>query len=480
MIQTSGKSPGKVHLYEKIAEETAQNLKRGLIPPGEKLPSLRSMSLRYGCSVSVVSQAYAELEIQGCIRSVEKSGFFALAAPSNLPQPQDASYPLSSEEIRPLSTVSRIVREANDPDVVPLGCGIPDSRLLPVAALKRSLFQTGPEAPELFGLYSSELGHSLLREHIASLMRARDVPAGPEDILITNGCTEAVSLAVSTVSRPGDAVAVESPAYPGILQILKESHRRIVPIPTSVTTGPDLNALERVLHSGTASTVLLSPIHQNPLGFVMPVELRKQAVELVRRYNAVLIEDDTYGECSFSRERHRPAKAFDDAGDVIYCSSFSKTLSPGMRMGWLMGGKHHGKAATLKTTRGLGSSPIIQDALARFLSGGAYHRHLRELRKALSAQAAEIKTLLLEHLPAGTAVSNPQGGLYFWVELPAGTDGMRLYREALAQNVGIVPGQAFASGNRYPNCIRISFGAPVTERTRQGVAILGRLCRGSD
>jgi DNA-binding transcriptional MocR family regulator len=468
-------------MYEEIADYTAQAMDKGTIPYGGRLPSLRDMSRLFRCSVSVVMQAYEELEIRGRVRPVERSGYFALppspGSAGRLPAPEAGRYTLKSEPTRPLSIIGRIVEAGNNPQIVPLGAGNPHESLLPVAALQRCVARAGKEQPRLFREYSDQAGSPSLRDRIAAVMRNRGVDAEREDILITNGCTEALVLAVLSCTGPGDAVATESPVFLGIIQILEGLGRRIVPVPTSPLTGMDLDALEQVMARGEAKACILSAAFQNPLGFVMPENHRIRAARLAGEYGIPLIEDDIYGECSFLQEYHRPIRSFDDSGMVIYCSSFSKTVSPGMRAGWMLAGKWTAEAGNMKITLNLGGSPLLQESMAEFLKSTGYEAHIRRLRKSIARQAADIRRLMLEHFPEGTAISAPRGGYYFWVEFPGNPDCLELFEKGLKKGVGIVPGPAFGSGGRFGNCIRVSFGSPVDERTTAGIARLGELVR---
>jgi DNA-binding transcriptional MocR family regulator len=463
-------------LYEQIADRISGAIDTGMIPYGEKLPSLRRMSTRYNCSVSVVMQAYQELERLGKASSVERSGFFAtFPLTGQVPEPENERYSLKREEAKPVSIIGKIVEASNDSAILPLGAGIPDASLLPAGNLRQSINRVMRERPGILREYSNEAGSAGLRVQIARRMLDKGVGVTGEDILITNGCIEALSLALQVCTGPGDPVAIESPVFLGTIQLLNELGRTVVPIPTSAAEGMDLESLEKVLQRGDAKAVISTAVFQNPLGFVQPLEKRKRTVELALKYGIQIIEDDVYSDSSFDHEVFSPFKSFDTAGNVIYCASFSKTLGPGMRIGWLIGGKYHSRCKTLKTALSLGGSPLLQEGLADYLAGGGSHNHIKRLQTAIAGQARETKQLLLSVLPAGTAISDPKGGYYFWVELPVKIDSLQLFETALQEGISIVPGQAFSCGDRYKNCIRISYGSPVSEATRKGIRKLGRL-----
>ena len=469
-------------IYEDISREITEQLDRGLIPGGEKLPSLRMMSQRFGCSLSVVMQAYAILEAQGRIYSVEKSGFFA-SAPSRspLPAPEKDHFTLESHEIRPLSILSRIVEASNDYKITPLGAGVPDQSYLPLGSLKAEINRILRERPSLLTGYSEERGDEGLRWEIGRLMARRGVDAAPEEILLTNGCTEALSLAVQSCSSPGDIIALESPVFLGTIQMLKVLKRRIITIPTSPSEGMDLGKLEEALRREDIKAVMMTALFQNPLGYVMPREKREAAVVLTGRYGVTLIEDDIYHDCSFRPLQEPCLKSFDRDGHVIYCSSFSKTLAPGLRAGWMIGGGKNRALTDLKMSQTLGNTVVLQKALARFLASGRYENQIIRMQKIMQRQQLEMTALLASELPEGTALSKPEGGYYLWVELPGEWDTLELFERALAEGISIVPGPAFSSENRYGNCMRISFASPLNDSVREGVrklaGLIGELSR---
>lgn len=464
------------YLYEEIAEKISHQLDSGILCPGEKLPSLRTQGRRYRCSLSVVMQAYALLEAQGRIFSVEKSGFFASSQHSMpLPAPEQDHFSLQSKEAEPVSIIGKIVEASNDSSIVPLGAGVPDQSFLPGGAIKRVIHQTMKDHRGILSGYTGELGLWELRREITQVMEMRGVEADPEEILITNGCTEALALAVQSCSSPGDVIVLESPVFLGIIQILKVLKRRILTIPTSPESGMDLNRLEEVLRNEEVKAVVMTAIYQNPLGFLMPEENRIRAVELANRYGITLIEDDIYHDCSFRHRQERPLKSFDTEGRVLYCSSFSKTLAPALRTGWLMGGSRQRQCRNLKMAQSLGNSALIQKVLAEYLSGPGYLKHLIRLQKIISRQAVEMTLLLTRYLPEGTAITQPEGSYYLWVELPERYDSLKLFEKLLKKGISIVPGEAFSPEERYRSSMRISYASPITEDTEKALQTLAFL-----
>ncbi len=470
------KSSGNRFRYEEIADYISDAISEGTIPYGGKLPSLRRMSSRFSCALSVVMQAYRELEKQGKTYAVEKSGFFAALPSCNpLPSINAETYSLKSENAKPLSIIGKIVEASNDKSILPFGAGIPHESLLPVSKLKQSVNRILRDDPLLLKQYSDESGYYPLRNEICRILLNRGINVSPDDILVTNGCTEALSLAVQTATSPGDAVAIESPVFMGAIQIIRELGRKIIPIPTSSDKGMDLDSLESVIRKEGVKAVLMTAAFQNPLGYIMPEQNRKHAVEIAEKYDIIIIEDDLYSDCSHTFSVVRPLKSFDRSGHVAYCSSFSKTISPGLRIGWMIGGNYHRQCRNLKITQNLGGSPLLQASLADFLNNGRYMNHVKKFQKNISRQALEMKMLLSGYLPPDTAISSPEGGFFFWLEFSDKVDTLKLFHKALDEGICIAPGQVFGNGERFRNCMRISFASPVTYEAREGIRRLGTM-----
>lgn len=464
--------------YEKISSYITDGIISGLYPYGSKLPSIRSVSRQFNCAVSVVMQAYEALEIKELIYPVEKSGYYV--SPPNTPSPEInplEKYSYQSEQIRPLSIIDSIVKASRDESIIPLGAGIPDKSILPLTTLKQSITRVLKEGAGVLQNYSEESGLLTLRREIAKIMFYRGIHIDADEILITNGCIDALRLAIESVSHPGDTFIIEQPIFMGTIQLLKELKRNIISIPVSPDTGMDVKRLESVLKEERVQGIILTAAFQNPIGFVMPEENRKMVVELAASYRIPIIEDDLYSDCSHHMTVERPLKSFDDIGNVLYCSSFSKTISPGIRIGWISGGRYHKDCRSLKSITSLGGAPFIQAALADFLKRRGWENHVKKIQRDISRQASELKALLKEHLPNGVKISKPKGGLFYWIELDESVDSVKLFEDCLKSGISIVPGPAFSSGARFRNCIRISFGSPVTESIRDGVKRLGELIK---
>ncbi|TNE96383.1 MAG: PLP-dependent aminotransferase family protein, partial [Gammaproteobacteria bacterium] len=305
------------------------------------------------------------------------------------------------------------------------------------------------------------------------------VPITPDEVLATNGAQEAIILALRAVTQPGDIVAVESPSFPGILQALEVVGLKVIEIPTHPAEGLSLEGLELALEQWPLKACVVVTNHSNPMGARMSDERKKQLVSMLAAANVPLIEDDIYGDLHHIGDRPRPAKAFDRTDNVIYCSSFSKTISPGLRLGWMVPGRHMASARQHKYFVNLATSSIPQMAVAHFLEQGGYDRYLRTARQHYREGAERMRAAVSRAFPEGTAVSRPQGGFVLWVQLPEVVSGTEIYQQARAEDINVAPGLMFSTTNKFENCLRINTANPWSERIEHAVMRLGSLVKAS-
>jgi len=462
-------------LYQQVAGRLAALIESGTLRPGDRVPSLRRVSGQQRVSLSTTLQAYGVLESRGLIEARPQSGFYVRPRLELLtPRPQRPPVPSATTKVDLASVLATLLRAAADPTLVGLGAAAPSAELLPGRKLARLI---GPILRRNAGhdAYSTAPGLPELRRELAR--RAVDWGAllSPDDIVTTCGGTEALYLALRAVTSPGDTVIVESPAYFGVLLLLQELGLKAVEVPTLPESGLSIEALRTALTRHRVQACVAAFNCHNPLGFVMADEAKREIVELLARHQVPLIEDEVYGDLAFGDARARPAKAFDHHGLVLYCSSFSKTIAPGYRVGWIAGGRFHARIVDLKFTTTLATPTLPQLAIAAFLRGGAFDRHLREMRGACQRQVELMREAIGRGFPAGTRVTRPAGGFLLWVEMPAEVDSLRLFDEALAEGISITPGSVFSARLRLRNCIRLNCGRPWTEAVEKAVATLGRL-----
>jgi DNA-binding transcriptional MocR family regulator len=320
-------------------------------------------------------------------------------------------------------------------------------------------------------------GLHALRRLVAQRAVAAGCELGEDDLVITSGATEALQLALLAVTSRGDTVAVESPAYYGTLLAVEALGLRVMEVPCHPETGMDVDELARRMLERRVAAVLAVPCFSNPLGSCMPDDAKRRLVELLADRAVPLLEDDVFGDLAFGPARPRPAKAFDRDGTVLYCGSFSKTLAPGFRVGFIAPGRWRERVEVLKFATSVATTTLPQRAVARFLAEGGYDRHLRGLRTRLEQNVARAASAIAAAFPAGTRVSRPRGGCFLWVEMPPAVDALALHARALEMGVSIAPGHIFSASGAHPSSVRISCGDPWSERIDGAIRLVGRLAR---
>jgi DNA-binding transcriptional MocR family regulator len=465
-------------LYEKIADELAAMVARGALRPGDRLPSVRRLSEERSVSVATVVAAYLVLEGRGVAEARPKSGHFVRARraadapvptiPRRTPAPARVSIDAGADDLIQAMLQARKGQ-------VPLGCAYVAKELLPLRRLNAILASVAREGGGPGGEYDELRGSLQLRRQLALRAAGWGVVLDEDELVTTLGATDALNLALASVARPGDVIALESPAYFSFLRMFEHHGLRALEIPTDPRTGLDLDALEDALQRTPVRAVLCSPNFQNPLGARMPDENKQRLVKMVARRGIALIEDDVYGDLSHDGSRPRPAKAFDTDGSVLLLGSMSKTLAPGYRVGWLAPGRFQEAVLRRKSAMTLACPTPTEMAVAELLEEGGYDRHLRRLRRALAEQCTRYRDAIVRSFPEGTRVSRPQGGFVVWVEMPQGTSGIALQAQALERGIAIAPGPIFSARQRFQHCIRISTGHPFSPRIERAIGTLGRL-----
>ena len=362
------------------------------------------------------------------------------------------------------------------PSLVPLGRGIPNTELSPIDRLNRMLASESRRFRLQSISYPPATGHKRLRSQIAKRSLSSGCPLAPDDIVVTSGCVEAMNLALQAVCRPGDTVAIGSPVYPTFLKSIQWMGLKVLEIPSN-GQGMNLEVLEYAIQHNTVSACITIANFNNPLGSLMPDVKKRALVGLLAKHDIPLIEDDVYGDLAYGPNRPPSTKAFDEKGLVLCCSSFSKTLAPGYRVGWIAPGRFKERVVQLKALLNVASSSPVQLAIAEFLTNGGYDHHLRRIRRIYARQTALLREAVARHFPAGTRVSRPEGGYILWVEMPEGFDSFTLYEAALREGIGIAPGTIFTLGDRYGNCFRLN-AAFWSERTEQALETLGGVAKG--
>jgi DNA-binding transcriptional MocR family regulator len=466
------------HLYLQVAEGIEKMIGEEILKIGDKLPSVRVLSEEYGISMGTAFQAYYHLEGKGLIEARPKSGYYVRFNFRRMPglprmsEPEEVTSEVSVEEM-----ISEVFNNISSDDLINFSIAFPPPELLPAAKLNKALIHAMRSSKQHGLNYEHIQGNLELRRQLAKLAFNWGGKFSEDDVIVTAGCLEALVMCLKAVTKPGDTVAIENPTYFSIFQVIDSLGLKVLELPADPVTGIDPAQLEQAIKKFSVSACVFVPNFSNPLGGCMPDEKKKELVELITRYRIPLIEDDIYGELYFGRHRPKTCKSFDKEGWVLHCSSFSKSLAPGYRIGWVIPGRFTQQVLRLKLMHTVSSTTITQMAIAHFLGIGRYEYHLKKLRKALHTQCLRYVQGIMQYFPENTKVSRPQGGFVLWVELDKKLNVYRLYKEALRHHIAVAPGQLFSAQKQFGNCVRISYARPWSEEVEQGLKTLGNLVR---
>ncbi len=468
------------HLYLEVSDRIEKLIEKRALKVGDKLLSVRALSKEQGISLSTAFQAYYHLESKGLIEARPQSGYYVRFSPRHtLNVPMTAK---PAEEVVPVSIddmISSVYKDLRSDKLLNFALGSPSYELLPAAKLNKSVLQALRSSNDSCLSYEHVQGNVDLRKQIAIQSFNWGGAISDDDIVVTAGCMEALSLSLKAITKPGDAVAIESPTYFAIFQVMESLGLKVVEIPTDPSTGVDLDVLENAITRFDIKACLFVCNFNNPMGSCLPEEKKKRLVNLLAKHEVPLIEDDIYGELYFGKTRPHTCKTYDKKGIVIQCGSFSKSLAPGYRIGWTIPGKFKEKVIRVKRMNNVSTNTLAQSAIAHFLENGRYELHLRHLRKALHTNCMRYTQAITTYFPEETRVTRPQGGFALWIEMGKKFDGYRLHKQALKANIGVAPGQIFSSNGQFSNCFRISFGLPWSDRVEMGLKTLGELVRHS-
>jgi DNA-binding transcriptional MocR family regulator len=466
----------KMKRYERFADQIAELIRSGVLAPGDRVPSVRHASRTYGVSPSTVFQAYYLLEDRGLIQARARSGYFVRAlARQPLAEPETSAPTAASTEVDVSELVFSVLGSLKDPHTVPFGSAFPSPDLFPLPRLARSMAHALRDMPGHAVIADMTSGNPDLRRQIALRYMVAGVRLPLEELVITNGALEALNLCLQTVTRPGDLVAIESPAFYATLQVLERLELKAVEIPVHPREGIDLDVLaERLAQLPIKACWFMSSL-QNPMGASLS-EVKKAALyELLQQRQVPLIEDDVYAELYYGPHPPRPMKSLDRDGLVMHCGSFSKSLAPGYRVGWVAGGRFAEQIGRLKLMTTISPSVPAQAAIADYLQHGGYDRHLRKLRIALETQQAAMLASAARHFPAETRVTRPGGGYFLWFEFPERVDSLQLFQLALAQGISLAPGPIFSATRGFRHCARLNHGHPWDAQSERAMELLGRI-----
>jgi DNA-binding transcriptional MocR family regulator len=467
-------------IYQDLTAQMVALIQEGTLRCGERAPSVRQLSRERGASAGTVVHAYELLQARGYLRARPRSGFYI----SDAWRTADVQQRISSPPRRPAKLeVSQLVFEVleamRSPELIPLGSAFPGPDLFPFRQLAHEI---GPSVRRLHASRSLEdlpPGNEKLRRQISRRYLAAGAHVPPEEIVVTAGALEALNLALQVVTEPGDIVLIESPSFYGCLQAIESLGRRALEVPTHPVTGVDVDEVRTLIGQQRVRACWFMTAFQNPLGATMPEAQRSRLVRLLADHEIPLIEDSVYADLYFGAERPRAAKASDKRGLVLDCGSFSKTLAPGYRLGWVAAGRFAQSLWRRKIMTSVATSVPIQAVIGDYLGRGGYERHLRRLRRELASRQRLFLAALQEHMPPGMKWTRPSGGYLLWAELPLGVDAIELHQSALVRGISLAPGPIFSANEAFRHAIRLNYGHPWTARTEASLKTLGALIRHS-
>ena len=465
-------------LYRGLADQLAGLIGSGALRPGDRLPSVREMSRERRVSIATVLAAYRLLEDRRLLEPRPQSGHFVSAAPAALPpRPAIRIAPSRRSDVRLADLISEMQERVNDPTLAPFGVATADPSLFPGRKLNAALSRLARD-PERLGIeYCPPGGQEAMIHQVVRRAVRQGIAADPGEVVITNGCTEAVFLALRAVTSPGDTLLVESPTYPGFLAHAEALGLHVAEVTTCTELGLEPDQLAAAIRRTRPAALALTATCHNPLGVSVPESARAELVALCARAGVAIVEDAVYADLHFERAP-RPLRAFDEGGTVLHCGSVSKTLTAGYRIGWVLAGARAARVRSLKAATSYQTNSLGQLAVAEFMGGRQMDAHLRQLRERLRCQVGDYAMAIGRHFPGDVRVSRPSGGHLLWVELSDGVDTRQLCRRALAAGIGIMPGELFSPSGTYRHCFRFNAGYPMTEERESAVARLGRLAVG--
>jgi DNA-binding transcriptional MocR family regulator len=368
-----------------------------------------------------------------------------------------------------------VVHAASDPRLVAFGSALPDLSLDAPRAVKRLMSGVSRAHGTRSLGYQVPPGHRELRMQIARRGVDAGCSFGPDEVVITTGCKEAIVLCLRAIAAPGATIAVESPTFYGTLQAIRSLGLRALEIPTHPETGISLESLEMAIEQFAIAGLVVTPHASNPLGYVMPDDRKVALLRLLEAHEVPLIEDDINGELVYGSPRPRAIKSWDTRGRVLLCSSVSKSIAPGLRVGWAVPGRWLSEVNYLKLVSSMASATLPQLVVAEYLAHGGYDRHLRAARAHYRQSRDRLIDLVGKHFPRETRATRPAGGFVAWLELPRNVDAVALYRRALAEGISIAPGPLFSAREKYRQFVRLNFAQGWNERTVGALTRLGRL-----
>lgn len=446
--------------YKKIADQIITDIRSEKLSHGQRMPSLRKLAASFDVSMTTALNSYRSLEEMGWIIARPQSGFFVATPISEGNTPVQPQFRSRISAFKSTYTIN--VADSLEHQSGPFGISQLAPTVLPTQALQRSLKRGIQSLGSHLHAYPDPQGLDELRVALSRHFTQSGFPIASEELVITSGCIDAVRMALEATTKPGDGVAISSPCFNGLLELLATMSRKVVEVPCT-DDGLDLDQLERHFHNGDAVAGLFSSSHMNPQGISLSVTQKRRLAKIAAEYRVPIIEDDIYVELGYDKSLPMPVKYWDKDGYVVWCGSFSKTLSAGIRLGWCLPGRYTKDVIRQCRVSCLGQNTVVQSGIADFLNSGQYRKHLALVRSRLNANMCAYQNLLKTMLPENVAISQPRGGLVLWVQVP-GLDANTLELEAASANLDLRLGSFFTTRPKlYQEYFRINIGWALTD-----------------
>src|SRR5687768_13308048 len=472
-------------LYEQIEAYLRQGILSGSLAAGTRLPASRQLARDLGVNRITVENAYAMLETDGLIYSKMGSGTYVLPPDPRLVISKDepgAPWPLWQQS---LELHNRSSKNKTSPDMpkksvrypqpISFASGIGDAHLFPAEDFRKVL-QTVMRRDGIVALdYGKPNGHAPLRETIAHILASQGLQTRSENVLITAGSQQALSLISQLLLKPGDVILVESPTYSGALDLFRSLDFKVVGIPID-GQGMQVEVLEKLLQQHHPKLIYTIPNFHNPTGTCLSNPRRRELIVLADRYNIPILEDDFVGDLRYEGRTQPALKALDPGGRVIYINTFSKILMPGLRVGFLVAkGPVYNALVNFKRVNDLATSTLVQRALEAYVTVGRYQAHLRRSCQIFRKRRDAMVSAIQRYLPAEVHLDTPQGGLFIWLQLPKNLSSEKLLPLAWEEGVVFAPGTGFfPDGLGGRNWLRLNFVAQAPDSIDEGIKRLGK------
>ncbi|WET68175.1 PLP-dependent aminotransferase family protein [Sphingobacterium sp.] len=469
----------KSYKFEIFTQAIEKNIKSGIYKPGQKLPSVREVKDYYGLSMSTVQSGYEYLMIIGLVESVPKSGYYVsaknemLAEPGGLrrtPVVRDAIF----EKGLGVTTASPVRRGFSEFNVA-----APGDLLVPQKLLLRTMQQVIREQGAGLLRYYPSNGSVQLKDNIIRRAASYQTLLHADELLITDGALQALYIALAAVCEAGDIVAVESPCVFSALEVIRVLKLRVIEIPVLAKDGFDIDFFRQACQESAVKAVVLTPNFHNPTGILLSDEQKIALLAIAHQYHVAVIENDIYGDLNFQGSRPSTLKQFDESGLVMTYSSYSKTLAPGIRLGWLSTGRFLKDAEQIKFALGSTVSPLNQETVNRLIGSSSYDRHIRSLKMQLAKNAYLATNLIASSFPEKTKVITPAGGYNLWVKMPESTDMADFYAQCEKIGARFTPGYTFSFSNTFEHYFRLVIADKFSDKRIEAIQHIGRyLCGG--